>query len=170
MEFLEKTFDYKWLNWFVFEATGISRLSQLIRERIDLWNSFAIYQWESLDDDTSPIVGHAWEYRWELLAPVISSPEDPYASNESWRLVYMLDVDDNIPKIIQVPTWIPLVGMRDSYRYHCTLNKFFTTQSVGDILAWLRGDWWTDFRYTKQNTGAMDFTPISKLRKHIVQL
>ncbi len=50
----------------------------------------------------------------------------------------MLDPDDNTPKIIRVPTGIPLEGMRDSYRYECSLNKYFTEQSVGQILDGLR--------------------------------
>jgi len=170
MEFLEKTFDHAWTSGFILEPTWVTRLSELIRDRIDIWSSFAIYQWSTLQEDANSIVWHAWEYRWELLAPVVSNPEDPYNTDSDWsRLVYMLDVNEERPKIIQIPTWIPLVGMRDSYRYHCSLNKFFTAQTVEQILTWLREDGYQDFVYVKRNW-PMDFTSISTLLKHIVPL
>lgn len=61
-----------------------------------------------------------------MLAPIVSFPEDTYDKDKNGRKVYMLDPDENSPKLIQVPTGIPLVGMRDSYRYQFAMQKFYT--------------------------------------------
>ncbi len=64
----------------------------------------------------------------------------------------MLDPESESPKIIQVPTGIPLIGMRDSYRYQFAMQKFYTRQSVELILEGLRTEGWEDFLYTRSNT------------------
>ncbi len=64
----------------------------------------------------------------------------------------MLDVDEENSKIIQVPTGIPLVVMRDSYRYEFALQKFYTRQSVEQILAGLKKEWWWEYLYTRADT------------------
>lgn len=165
MEFFEKQFDEA--EGFILVPTWITSLNQLIRSKIDLWNSFGIYQWQSIHQDDAPIVGHAGEYRNDLLAPILSDPDDPYTQDEGWRRVFMLDPDESEPKIIRVPNGIPLVGMRDSYRYHCTLNKFFTRQSVEQILEWLKCEGWKTYVYDKLGTWPMDFTSLTLLRKHL---
>lgn len=168
MQFFEKQFQSS--QGFILIPTGVESLANLIQNKIDLSIAFAIYQWDDIHNPDTPIVWHSGEFRWEMLAPIVSFPEDTYDKDKNGRKVYMLDPDENSPKLIQVPTGIPLVGMRDSYRYQFAMQKFYTWQSIEQILAWLRKDWWKDFLYTSENTWPMDFTPISELRKNLKQL
>ena len=129
--------------------------------------AFVIYQGREIYDDT-PIVWHAGEYWEELHAPIISYPDaESYRWDKNGRKVYMLDPKSSEPKIVQVPMGIPLIWMRDSYRYRFADQKFYTTQSVEQILDGLRTEGWKDFLYTKKGTWSMDFTSISELIKNI---
>lgn len=166
MQFLEKQFQ-SWVGY-VLVPTWIESLGELIRSRIDLTTAFVIYQGREIYDDT-PIVWHAGEYWKELLAPIISYPDaESYRWDKNGRKVYMLDLESNEPKIIQVPTGIPLIWMRDSYRFRLADQKFYTTQSVEQILDGLRTEGWKDFFYTKKWGWPMDFTLISELWKNLV--
>ena len=169
MQFLEKQFQ-SWVGY-VLVPTWIDSLAELIRSRIDLTTAFVVYQGVEIYDDDMPIVWHAGEFRWELLAPIISYPDaESYRWDKNGRKVYMLDPKSSEPKIVQVPTGIPLIWMRDSYRYVTALQKFYTIQSVEQILDGLRTEGWKDFLYTKKGTWSMDFTSISALWKNIVPL
>lgn len=169
MQFLEKQFQ-SWVGY-VLAPTGIESLAELIRSRIDLTTAFTIYQGREMYDDERPIIWHAWEFQGDLLAPIISYPDtESYRWDENGRKVYMLDLENHEPKIIQVPTGIPLIWMRDSYRYMTALQKFYTTQSVEQILDGLRTEGWKDFLYTKKWVWPMDFTLISELRKNLAHL
>lgn len=169
MQFLEKQFQPS--EWFILVPTGIESLAKLIKNRINLSMAFVVYQGNDINNIDMPIVWHAGEYRDELLAPIVSYPDDEsYRDDENGRKVYILNVENKNPKIIQVSTGIPLVGMRDSYRYQFAIQKFYTNQSVEQILEWLRRDWYEDYLYTKENTWPIDFTSISELNKHLQKI
>ncbi len=169
MQFLEKEFQPS--EWYILVPTGIESLAELIRARIDLSMAFVVYQGDDINSIDAPIVWHSGKYKEELLAPIVSYPdEESYRGDENGRKVYMLDVENKNPKIMQVPTGVPLVGMRDSYRYQFAMQKFYTNQSVEQLLDWLRRDKWEDFLYTRENTWPMDFTPISELRNHLQKI
>jgi hypothetical protein len=170
MQFLKKQFQPS--HWFVLVPTGIESLTKLIKHQIDLSSAFCVYHGDNISEsDPRPIVWHAWEFAWKILAPMLSfTGEESYRVDKNGRRVYMLGMDDKNPRIIQVPTWIPLDGMRDSYRYLAPIQTFYTRQSVKELLDWLRRDWWEDYLYTKQNPGPMDFTPVAELNKHLQKI
>ncbi len=158
MQFLEKKFEPS--EWFVLVPTGIESLTILIETRIQLMSPFCVYQWWNIYDDEHPIVWHVWLSKWKMKAPILSQIDEECA--------HMLDPLNHPYKIVRVPNGIPLsLEMRDSYWFHTAFQKFYTRQSVEQIFAGLKKEWWWEYLYTRTDTWPMDFTPISELQRNL---